>query len=177
MKIKLLGHPVLRKKAAQIRYITQARRDILSSMARLMYAQQGVGLAAPQVGVSEAMVVLDVGAGLYKLVNPKIIYKSGSQVMEEGCLSIPGVSIKVRRAKKIIVKAEDENAKLVDIEAEGLFARVLQHEIDHLRGRLIIDYASFFEKLALKEKLDEIKRRVKHEGLSESEAKSCKLQL
>lgn len=142
LKIKVFGDPVLRKKALPVKHITEAHRNILSGMSRLMYDSSGIGLAAPQVGISEAMIVADIGSGLYKLINPRIVKKQGSQTMEEGCLSLPGVSIKVKRAEALKVEAQDENARPVVIEAEGLLARVLQHEIDHLNGRLIIDYSS-----------------------------------
>lgn len=177
LKIRLFGDPVLRKKATFLKRMTPVHRDILSRMARTMYAESGVGLAAPQVGVSEAMIVADIGSSLYKLINPKIVKKEGTQIMEEGCLSVPGVCIKVRRAKKVVLKAEDENGKPITIEAEGLLARVFQHEIDHLKGRLIPDYASLFEKLRIRKKLEELKKSTKEEGLFESETKSCKLQL
>jgi peptide deformylase len=146
-------------------------------MAQLMYADSGIGLAAPQVGINETMIVVDIGSGLYKLINPKVVKKQGSQVLEEGCLSIPGVYIKIKRAKRILVKALDEFAKPLDIEAEDLLACVLQHEIDHLKGKLIVDYASFFERLKIKNKLGGLKKKVKDENLSESETKSCQLQL
>ena len=177
LKIRLFGDPVLRKKAKPVRKIEQAHRDILSEMARLMLDSGGVGLAAPQVGVAESMIVADIGKGLYKLINPKILKKEGRQVLEEGCLSIPGVCIKVKRAKKVVVAAQDEFAKPLTIEAEDLLACVLQHEIDHLKGKMIPDYASFFEKLKIKRKLAELKKRLEDEGMPESETKSCQLQL
>ena len=98
-------------------------------------------------------------------------------VLEEGCLSIPGVCIKVKRAKKVKILAQDEFAKPLTLEAEDLLARVFQHEIDHLRGKLIVDYASFFDKLKMAKKLEELKKSAKDERLFEQEAKSCKLQL
>jgi peptide deformylase len=177
LKIKLFGDIALRKKAGPVKYIQQSHRDILNEMARLMQEGAGIGLAAPQVGINEQMIVANIGTGLYKLINPKIIKKYGRQVMEEGCLSIPGVCIKVKRAKKVLVAAQDEFAKPLTVEAEDLLACVLQHEIDHLYGRLIVDYASFFEKLKIKKKLKELKKRIKDEDLSESKTKSCKLQL
>jgi peptide deformylase len=142
-----------------------------------MYADSGIGLAAPQVGLSEAMIIVDIGAGLYKLINPKIVKRSGWQALEEGCLSVPGVCIKVRRARKVVVKALDETGKPQSIEAEDLLACVLQHEIDHLKGKLIVDYASLFKRLRIKRRLGELKKRVEDEKLSESETKSCQLQL
>ena len=177
LKIRIFGNPELRKKARLVKEATLTQRDILSEMAQLMYTESGIGLAASQVGVNESMVVIDIGAGLYKLINPKIVIKNGHQAMEEGCLSVPGVCIKIKRAKKVVVKAKDENFQPVTIEAQDLLARVFQHEIDHLNGKLIIDYASLFDKLKIKKKLKELKKRSEHERLSESETKSCKLQL
>jgi len=146
-------------------------------MVRIMYDSSGIGLAAPQIGINESMIVIDIGQGLYKLINPRIIKKQGVQSMEEGCLSVPGVGIKIKRAKKIWVKALDDLGKEVDLAAEGLFACVFQHEIDHLNGKLIIDYASFVEKLKIKKALAELKQRARDGKLSESEAKSDNLQL
>lgn len=177
LKIRLFGNPVLRKKTKPVKEVTPVQRDILSAMAQLMYAESGIGLAASQVGVNESMIVVDIGSGLYKLINPKIIEKRGHQVMEEGCLSVPGVCIKVKRAGKVVVKADDQDSKPVTIEAEGLLACVFQHEIDHLKGKLIIDYASLLEKLKLRNKLKELKKRSEYERVPESERKSCKLQL
>lgn len=175
LKIKLFGDPVLRKKTKPVREVTPLHRDILSEMAQLMYAQSGIGLAASQVGVNESMIVVDIGTGLYKLINPKIAEKKGEQAMEEGCLSVPGICIKVKRARKVVIKAEDQDAQPVTIEAEGLLARVFQHELDHLKGKLIIDYTSLLEKLKLRNKLKELKKRSEYERVPESETKSCKL--
>ena len=146
-------------------------------MARTMYLRCGIGLAAPQVGINEAMIVVDIGQGLYKVVNPRIVKRSGKQMLEEGCLSVPGVCIKVRRARKIVVKGEDEKGRFVTIEAEGLLACVFQHEIDHLKGKLIVDYASFIERLKIRRKIEELKRKALNEELPESKAKFCKMQL
>jgi len=177
LKIKLFGDPVLRKRTKPVKEVTPVHRDILSGMAQLMYAESGVGLAASQAGVNESMIVVDIGTGLYKLINPKIAEKKGYQATEEGCLSVPGVYIKVKRARKVVIKAQDEDSKPVTIEAEDLLACVFQHEIDHLKGKLIIDYASILEKLKLRNKLKELKKRSEYERVPESETKSCKLQL
>lgn len=168
---------MLRKKAKRVKEITPSHRDLLSKMAQLMYSQSGVGLAAPQAGFSESMVVVDIGTGLYKLINPKIVKKTGRQSMEEGCLSVPGVSIKVKRAEKVTLRAQDEDSRPFAIEAEGLLACVFQHELDHLDGRLIIDYASLADKLKIKNKLKELKKRAQSERLPESKTKPAKLQL
>ncbi len=177
LEIRLLGESVLRKKSRPVKKITPAYSDILSRMAQLMYANSGVGLAAPQVGINEAMIVVDIGSGLYKLINPRIVKKEGQQIIEEGCLSIPGVCIKVKRAKKVLLQAQDESANAVKIEAEDLLACVFQHEIDHLKGKLIVDYASLLEKLKIKRKLAQIKKRLGDEGLPESKKESSQLQL
>jgi peptide deformylase len=157
LKIKVVGDPVLRKKAKPVGKVTEEHRRLLSQMAKSMYEDSGIGLAAPQVGVSAQLIVVDIGEGLYKLVNPKIIKCRGKQSISEGCLSVPGVCIKVKRAKQIWLQAKDENGRDLEIEAKDLFACVLQHEIDHLKGKLIIDYASFLEKLRIKRKLAALK--------------------
>jgi len=177
LKIRLFGDPVLRKKTKPVKQVAPLHHDILSEMAQLMYAESGIGLAASQVGVNESMIVVDIGTGLYKFINPRIVKKEGYQAMEEGCLSVPGVCLKIKRAKRVVVKAEDEDSKSLTIEAEDLLACVFQHEIDHLKGKLIIDYASLFDKLKIKNKLKELKKRSKDGRLPESETKSCKLQL
>lgn len=159
LKVKLFPETVLRKKAKLLGEVTEAHREILSSMARIMYDSSGIGLAASQIGINESMAVIDIGQGLYKLINPRIVKKQGAQSMEEGCLSVPGVSIKVKRAKKVWVRALDETGKKLNLEAEGLLACVFQHEIDHLNGKLIIDYASFLEKIKIKKAIKELKKK------------------
>ena len=177
LRIRLFGNPALRKGAKPVKQVTAEYRDILSKMARLMYEASGIGLAAPQGGINESMIVVDIGSGLYKLVNPRIVKRSGAQVREEGCLSVPGVCIKVKRAKKVFLAALDELGGPLTIEAQDLLACVFQHEIDHLKGRLIVDYASFFEKLRIARKIKELKKGSGDEELPEPEAKSCQLQL
>ncbi|MFH1413886.1 MAG: peptide deformylase [Candidatus Omnitrophota bacterium] len=177
LRIRLLGDYVLRKKAKPVLKITQEHRDNLSQMARLMYDSLGVGLAAPQVGINQKMLVADIGSGLYKLINPKIVRKEGHQIQEEGCLSVPGICVKIKRAKKIKVEALDEYSARISVEAEDLLACVFQHEIDHLNGKLIVDYASFMKRVKIKKKIEEFKKKSKDEELPESETKSCKLQL
>jgi peptide deformylase len=161
LKIKVFGDSVLRKIAKPVRRVTDEHRQILKQMAKAMYDDSGIGLAAPQVGQSVQLIVVDIGEGLYKLVNPKIVKKQGRQSISEGCLSVPGICIKVKRAKQVWVQAQDEDGQLIEIEAKNLFACVLQHEIDHLKGKLIIDYASFLEKLRIKRKLAVLKTKVK----------------
>ena len=150
LKLRLFGDPVLTDGVKQISEVTDNHRKLLSQMARIMYVTSGIGLAGPQVGIDEALIVVDSGTGLYKLVNPKIVKQEGAQEIDEGCLSVPGVSVKVKRAKKVTVEALDEFGKAVTIEAEELLACVFQHELDHLNGKLIIDYSPDKEKLIKK---------------------------
>lgn len=155
LKIRTFPDPILTTAVKPVREITESHRRLLTRMARIMYEVSGVGLAAPQVGIEEAMFVADSGAGegLFKLINPKVVKQDGEQSMEEGCLSVPGFGIKIKRAKRVTVEALDENAKPIIIDAEGLLAAVFQHEIDHLNGRLIVDYAAAAAKSKLRKNL------------------------
>ena len=130
---------------------------MVAQMEEIMRFSGGIGLAAPQVGSNKQLIIVDVGEGPLVLANPRILKKWGSGVMEEGCLSLPGIYVKVRRAKKIKVSGLNEKNEKVVLTASDILARVLQHEIDHLRGRLIFDYANFFEKMRLKKKLRALK--------------------
>jgi len=143
----------LRRRSKPVSKVADAERSILEQMAELMRLSGGVGLAAPQVGINKQMVMVDVGNGLVTLINPRILKKTGFEVMEEGCLSLPGVYVKVRRPRKIVVSGYNEQNEKITLNACDLFARALQHEIDHLRGRLIIDYANLFAKMRLRKKL------------------------
>jgi peptide deformylase len=174
-EIRVIGDPILRKKAKAVKVVTPYHQELLSKMARQMYDAQGIGLAAPQVGVGEALIVVDIGSCLYKLVNPKITKRQGRQSMEEGCLSVPGVSIKVKRSKKITVCALTDEAKPVKIDAEDFLACVFQHEIDHLHGKLIIDYATLLDKITLKRKLKTVTARNGNEKLPKSRREAEKL--
>lgn len=175
LKIRVFGDSVLRKKSALVKKVTSGHRQVLSNMARLMYEGGGIGLAAPQAGISQAMIVVDIGNGLYKLINPQIVKAQGVQVNSEGCLSVPDICIKVRRAKKIKLEALNEEGVSLSIEAEGLLACVFQHEIDHLNGKLIIDYAPLWDKIKIARTLRVLKKRNKNENLHDPKAKSCRL--
>jgi peptide deformylase len=130
--------------------VTDSIRTIFDALAETMYLAKGVGLAAVQVGINQQLAVVDVGSGLIKLVNPVIVEKEGCETAEEGCLSIPDVFVEVKRARKVVVNCLDEKGDNIQISAEGLLARALQHEIDHLSGRLIIDYLSPFRRFLLR---------------------------
>ena len=152
MKIRTVPDTILRKKACAVARVTDAERRLLAEMAEAMYLSQGVGLAAVQVGIDQQLAVIDIGGGLVKLINPVIVKKEGREKQEEGCLSVPKVLIKVGRAKKVVVAFLNERGEAARLTAEGLFARAIQHEVDHLAGKLIIDYANPLKRLLLKKK-------------------------
>jgi len=137
-----IGADVLREKAVPVKEITPNIAKLLDNMLETMYAANGVGLAAPQIGVSKRVVVIDVGEGPLELINPVIVEKEGESIDEEGCLSIPGVTGQVARAAKVKVEALNRHGEKQLIEGEGLLARCLQHELDHLEGILFVDKAS-----------------------------------
>jgi len=121
--------------------INKKIKKLLDRMKEAMYKANGVGLAAPQVGVSKRIVVVDVGEGVWELINPEIIFQEGEELGIEGCLSIPGVAGEVSRAARVRVRALNRQGQQQVVTAEGLGARALQHEIDHLDGILFIDKA------------------------------------
>jgi len=122
--------------------------ELFENMVFTMRAFNGIGLATPQIGISRQLIVADTGEGVIKLANPQIIEVKGNDKMVEGCLSIPGADVEVKRRYKVTVKGLNEKGKMVEIKAKGLLARVLQHEIDHLKGKLIIDYLSPEKKIS-----------------------------
>ena len=139
--------PMLKRVAAPVKNFNGNTAALINDMLETMYAAPGVGLAAPQVGVPRRIIVLDIdhdnpGQRVYKLVNPVLTRSEGEVVWEEGCLSVVDYTAEVRRAAKVAVEAFDEKEKPVTIEAEGLLAVALQHEIDHLDGKLFIDRIS-----------------------------------
>lgn len=143
--------PILREKSTEVKHITDNTIKLLEDMAETMYDANGVGLAAPQVGINKRIVVIDAGDGLIELINPEIISVEGEQIGPEGCLSIPGLTGEVKRAQKCTVKALDRNGNEFIMEGEGLLSRAFQHEIDHLNGILFIDLTKRFY---TKEELD-----------------------
>jgi peptide deformylase len=131
-------------------------RQLVADMAETMYEAPGIGLAATQVNVHKRVVVIDVTedkSGLMALINPEILERSGEQVCEEGCLSVPGIYEKVTRAERVKVRALDENGQSREIEAEGLLAVCIQHEIDHLDGKVFVEYLSSLKLSRIKSKL------------------------
>ena len=138
-EIHVLGEDILRKKSRTVDKVDDKIRMIAGDMAETMYKANGVGLAAPQVGILKKIIVVDIGEGLITLINPEILEAQGSQSDEEACLSVPGRRGMVERPMEIKVKGLDENGNEKEIKAEGYLARALCHEIDHLSGTLFID--------------------------------------
>lgn len=138
-QIVKIGEPVLRKKSKVVKEINDRIIELLDDMADTMYEADGVGLAAPQVGILKRVVVIDIGDGLIELINPEIIETSGEQIGEEGCLSVIGESGIVRRPNVVKVRAYNRKGQLFEIEGEELLARAFCHEIDHLDGILYVD--------------------------------------
>ena len=142
--IRELGDDVLRKECKTVKDVTRRTRVLIEDMFDTMYEANGVGLAAPQVGVLKKIFVVDVGDGEnrpkpYVFINPEILERKGVQVDFEGCLSVPGKSGKVARAEKVRVKAFDKDMNEFEMEAEGFLARAIQHEYDHLNGVVYVD--------------------------------------
>lgn len=137
--IRGYGDDLLRKKSRKVDVIDERIKTLLKDMEDTMYAADGVGLAAPQVGVLKRVVVIDVGEGIIKLINPEIVETEGSEVDSEGCLSIPGEQGNVERPYRVKVRALNEKGEKIEIEGEGLLARAFCHEIDHLDGILFVD--------------------------------------
>ncbi len=138
-KIITLGNETLRMTSKPMQKFDLRLWLLLRDMAETMYDADGVGLAAPQVGILRRVVVIDIGEGLVELINPEIIATEGEQAGAEGCLSVPGRRGYVRRPNKVTVRALDRKGKPFEITGEGLMARALCHEIDHLDGRMYVD--------------------------------------
>ncbi|MDK2799887.1 MAG: peptide deformylase [Clostridiales bacterium] len=142
--IRKVGDDVLRKVSRPVDSINKNVLILLDDMAETMRNANGVGLAAPQVGILKRVVVIDVGEGIIELINPEIVHIEGKQMEVEGCLSVPGKLGEVERPAKVIVKALNRNGEEIRVEGTGLLARALCHEIDHLNGELFIDKAIRF---------------------------------
>jgi len=141
-QVLTLPNQVLRSKAEPIERINSGVLRVLDNMRDTLYAEDGVGLAAPQIGISKRLVVIDIGdSQLIELINPEIIMMEGEKAGNEGCLSIPGVVGVVKRAERVKVKALNRQGEEIQVEGSDLLARAFQHEIDHLDGILFIDKA------------------------------------
>ena len=147
MDIVTYPEEVLRQKADKIEEIDQEIRDLADKMTEVMFKEEGVGLAAPQIGVGKRLIVVNMEDDFHILVNPELVECSDEdEVNNEGCLSVPGPEAPVSRAVKVVVKGTDLEGREVKLTREGLAARVFQHEIDHINGRLFIDHLSETER-------------------------------
>ena len=147
--------PRLRTKARSVAIVDDAVRRLADDLLETMYAAPGIGLAATQVDVHERILVLDISPAKDDprcFINPEIVLQQGSAASEEGCLSVPGVNEEVERAEKITVRALDRDGQPFELEAEGLLAVCIQHEIDHLDGKLFVDYLSELKRLRIRKK-------------------------
>ncbi len=154
----------LRKKALPVAEVDRAIQQLVDDMLETMYEAPGVGLAATQVNVQKRIIVIDVSEDKDQplcLINPEILDKAGSEESEEGCLSVPGIFEKVQRAEKVKVRALDRQGKPFEIDADGLLAVCIQHEIDHLDGKLFVDYLSPLKRQRIKKKLLKSQRQNK----------------
>ena len=156
LKILEYPHPRLRIKAEPVTEVNDATRQLIADMLETMYAAPGIGLAATQVDVHQRILVLDVSDDQTSplcFINPEIITHDGLEVSDEGCLSVPGVYEGVERAAQVRVRALNEQGESFELEAEGLLAVCIQHEMDHLEGKLFVDYLSELKRQRLKKKL------------------------
>ncbi|MFQ5952005.1 MAG: peptide deformylase [Candidatus Omnitrophota bacterium] len=159
LELKIYPESCLRIKTIPVENFKTPLSETLRTMADIMYLNNGIGLAATQVGIGTRFLIIDIGEGPISFINPEIVDRSRKKThMEEGCLSLPGVAVNVPRPEHITVRAQDENGEAFVKNFTGLMARVMQHEIDHLNGKLIIDYlgplrrAIAIGKLAIKRK-------------------------
>jgi peptide deformylase len=158
LDIHVLGSPVLRKETVPVTQFDESLRTLIQNMFETMYAAEGIGLAAPQVGRLERVAVIDVGDNPMVIINPEVVKTEGSAKGEEGCLSIPEIYGDVERPARVVVEALDRDGNPLTIEASELLARCLQHEIDHLHGKLFIDYLSVLKRRSAMAKWDGMKK-------------------
>lgn len=154
--------PRLRKRADAVEQVDDGIRTLVDDMAETMYAAPGIGLAAIQVNVCKRVVVIDASedrSGLKVFINPVITWSEGEQEREEGCLSVPGIYAQVRRADSIVVEALDRSGAEFTLRADGLLAVCIQHEIDHLDGKVFVDYLSRIKRERIRKKLSKQERR------------------
>ncbi len=162
-KIVKYGDPVLEREGDKVTNFNTPELDqLIADMFDTMYKAKGVGLAAPQIGLSQQLTVIDCGRGEDEepqpivLINPEVIYREGKQVGEEGCLSIPGFREDVKRAKVVTVRFQDAKGEHFEVTGEDLLARAMQHEIDHLHGKLFISYLSPLKRDVIKRKIKKL---------------------
>ncbi|HID93150.1 MAG TPA: peptide deformylase [bacterium (Candidatus Stahlbacteria)] len=162
LDLRIYPDPILRVKMLPVvNFDPDNLSPIVDKMAELMYNYKGIGIAAPQIGICQRICVFDIGEGKQVLINPEIMESEGEDMLEEGCLSIPGIRINIKRAKSIVVRGYNIEGKEEEFKADGLLARVIQHEVDHLNGILVVDKLPPSDRLKFhllyKQKTDETK--------------------
>ncbi len=155
LDIQVFGSPILRRETEPVQQMTSELRQLVTDMFDTMYAARGIGIAAPQVGRSERIAVIDLEKNPIALINPVITIRSGKSRREEGCLSIPDIHFDVERAAKVTVQALDVDLKPITIEGIDLLGTCLQHEIDHLHGKLFLDHLSILKRRQAMREWDE----------------------
>ena len=161
-EIRIYPDPILRKKALPIKNMGSQVKEVADRMAEAMYVKKGIGLAAPQIGILNQIIVVNFGEGLRTLINPEILQGEGESIMDEGCLSLPNIEVSVKRMDKILIRGWDMEGKEVSLELFGFPGRVYQHEIDHLNGILIIHHISRLKReLLIKRMVKDLKRSQK----------------
>jgi len=158
LDIRVLGDPILRMDTAPVAEVTDELKRLIDDMFTTMYAAEGIGLAAPQVGRMERLAVVDVEGARYALINPEIVAREGSARAEEGCLSIPDVFGEVERPQRITLRALDADGEPFELAADELLARCIQHEVDHLHGKLFLDYLSVFKRRSALSQWENLKK-------------------
>lgn len=157
LEVRKYPDPVLRRKAEKVNEVTDQEKKLIEQMKDTMYTNQGIGLAAPQVGISKRIIVLDVGYGLIRMINPEVMSREGSSWLEEGCLSVSDRTVNIERPEKIQVTFIDEENREHKETVSGLAAKAIQHEIDHLNGKLIVDYLPWYKKILPAKKPNAVK--------------------
>ena len=158
-KITKYPERVLRTRAKEVKEITSDIQKLIDDMIETMYQAKGVGLAAPQVGISLRVIIVDTSRGALPFVNPEVVLMSRKKIKEEeGCLSVPGFFLEIPRSQKVRVRGLTREGKLIELEAEGLTACIFQHEVDHLNGKLVINRISVIKKLKV---MREVRKKVK----------------
>lgn len=153
LEIKKYPDPVLKKKSQSVEIFDEELAKFVQNLFTTMRSHDGVGLAAPQVGVLKKIAVVEYNGNSYVLINPKVVDQQGTQESEEGCLSFPGIYANVLRPQWVKVEAQNENGEIQTFEGEGYLARAFLHEMDHLSGKLFIDYLSIIKRNAIKKKV------------------------
>lgn len=161
-KLKIRKYPdqILKKKCEEVKEVNEEIKKLIFYMIDTMKKSDGVGISAPQVGISQRIIIVTTENGPKGFINPKIMEKSKiTEVGQEGCLSLPGIFLNIKRAKEVKIEAVEDSGKKIYLKAQGLIARIFQHEIDHLDGVLFVGRADFWQRLKIKNKLKNLENQ------------------